>query len=193
MPTYRCAYCQGNLGAEPRAHCPHCGKAMILPQTKDTQGTRRKRRQREPEDTGCADLPFVRPGKNPAILGAIILVFIVLGTLLTSRIQTQPDAAVPQVDLEARARREVDTLTKALQMYQRDTGRYPSEAEGLVALVQNPGIADWGGHYVNVIKPDPWKTPYRYSLTPDGMEVRSAGPDRTFGTAADIFTTMTAD
>ena len=141
--------------------------------------------QEDTEPTNPA--PYFRPGKNPAILGGVILVFLVLGTLLTSQFQTQPNEATLADDPIARAWREVETLTTALHLFYADTGRFPTEEEGLGALVRDPGAPGWNGHYVNLIQPDPWRLPYRYTLTPNGPEVRSAGPDRTFGTTTDIY------
>lgn len=139
-------------------------------------------------DRTQADVAFLRPGRSPAILGATVLVFLVLGTLLTSRIEQPTTSNVDrQLAQEAQARREVDTLATALERFRADTGRYPTQAEGLTALVQNPGLPEWDGHYVNLIQPDPWNTPYRYVPDPVSPEIRSAGPDRTFGTDQDIY------
>ena len=146
--------------------------------------------QEDTEPTNPA--PYFRPGKNPAILGGIILVFIILGSLLTSQLQTVPETPTIAEDPIARVWREVDALTAALERFYADTGRFPTEEEGLVALVRDPDVPGWNGHYVNLIQPDPWRTPYRYTLTDAGPEVRSAGPDRTFGTDTDICSTIPA-
>jgi len=185
MPTYRCAYCRGVLGTYPRTRCPHCGRSMLLPRSVGTSKARRKQRRHEPADITYA-APGFRPGRSPAILGAIILVFIVLGTLLTSRMQAPRNQPTIEHDPVARALREVVVLRIALQRFAQDTGRYPSASEGLNALVQDPGVPGWAGHYVNLIQPDPWKTPYRYIPSPQEPDVRSAGPDRTFQTPDDI-------
>ena len=159
---------------------------MLLPQNAYPRD-QRKRKRHPADDAPSRLLPDFRPGKNPAILGGIILVFIILGTLLSSRFQTSPETPTLAADPIAQAWREIDALTAALVQFQKDTGRFPRAQEGLVALVQNPGLPGWKGHYVNLIQPDPWKTPYRYTPPPDGPEVRSAGPDRTFHTDADIY------
>ncbi len=189
MPAFRCSYCKGDLGDPPNPKCPHCGRVMLLPKEKYPAKKRAKKRIRE-DDRPAAAVPYFRPGKNPTILGGIILLFIVLGTMLSSQLQTQPDAAVAVDDPITRAEREVEVLSIALQHFFADTGRFPTESEGLVALVQDPGVADWNGHYVNLVRPDPWRTPYRYTLTEEATEVRSAGPDRTFNTDADIYVTQ---
>jgi len=159
---------------------------MLLPKSAYPQKKHKRKRKIE-EDSLHHPVPDFRPGKNPAILGAIILVFIILGALITSQLETTQETVIRQDDPVARAWREMDALMAALERFREDTGRFPTEEEGLVALVQDPGIEGWSGAYVNVIHPDPWRTPYRYTRTEQGPEVRSAGPDQTFGTETDIY------
>ena len=83
------------------------------------------------------------------------------------------------------ARIQIKELESALQMYAFDIGRYPTTAEGLDSLVQNPGSFDaWKGPYLtkNTLPKDPWEKPYVYrcpgqhgdydllSFGPDGVE-----------------------
>lgn len=63
------------------------------------------------------------------------------------------------------ARIQVQTLATTLDLYRLETGRYPSEREGLVALVERPpGDPSWDGPYLkrkdSLI--DPWGRPYAY-------------------------------
>ena len=56
-------------------------------------------------------------------------------------------------------------LRAAVQLYYIDTGRYPSEAEGLDALLQAPsGTTGWAGPYLDDAKAtvDPWGRGYLY-------------------------------
>lgn len=131
----------------------------------------------------CADPRF---GRSPAMLWLAIITLLVLGALLLGRINRIKPVQGQWVSREARAARELGVLRIALERFHQDTGRYPTEAEGLKALVLNPGVPGWNRHYVNVIKPDPWRTPYHYTLTPEGPQVRSAGPDRKASTADDL-------
>src|SRR5450759_145610 len=53
----------------------------------------------------------------------------------------------------------------ALDLFNLDTGRYPSSAEGLTALVQSPGtIPAWNGPYLKggLLPNDPWGKSYVY-------------------------------
>lgn len=165
---------------------------MLVPQN-STNKSAKRRKKRSQENFAERQVPYFRPGKNPTILGGIILTFIVLGTLLTSRTTQQiGHHAQMKPDLVGQSMREVETLAKAIELFYLDTGRFPSLDEGLKALVRDPGVDGWNGHYVNLIKPDPWKTPYLYTHTKNAIEVRSAGPDRTFGTEDDQFAHATA-
>lgn len=61
------------------------------------------------------------------------------------------------------AKTQIEMLMAALDGYRLDLGRYPSEQEGLAALMQNPGNEKWEGPYLKKDLPgDPWGNPYRY-------------------------------
>ncbi len=77
-------------------------------------------------------------------------------------------------------------LRVALQRLHADCGRYPDTAEGLVALIHNPGIAGWSGPYIIELKPDPWRRRFAYDSDGYRFQVSSAGPDGIPGTEQDI-------
>lgn len=63
------------------------------------------------------------------------------------------------------ARIQVQNLATTLDLFRLETGRYPSEREGLLALVERPaGDPAWDGPYLkrrdSLI--DPWGRPYGY-------------------------------
>lgn len=88
----------------------------------------------------------------------------------------------------------VGTFGIALDMFEQDTGRYPSSDEGLNALISNPGIRGWRGPYIQsmTMPPDPWTGEYVYdypsNLTASETmyDIVSAGPDGSPGTEDDI-------
>lgn len=58
------------------------------------------------------------------------------------------------------------SLKGAVQLYYVDTGRHPSEAEGLAALMAAPaGVAGWRGPYLDGDEDlaDPWGRPFLYA------------------------------
>lgn len=75
---------------------------------------------------------------------------------------------------------QIDTTTAAIEMFRDDTGRYPSEAEGLGVLVEAPDDAGWLGPYLKSEKAlnDPWGRPLVYATSPEGgVTVTSLGAD----------------
>lgn len=85
---------------------------------------------------------------------------------------------------EAETRAHLEALNQGLVVFYRDTGRLPTEAEGLVALVTDPGADGWRGPYVgagreaaaDVVAVDAWNRPLTYDC----------GPALSAGTAAAI-------
>ncbi|WP_414443567.1 type II secretion system major pseudopilin GspG [Burkholderia sp. 22PA0099] len=64
------------------------------------------------------------------------------------------------------ARAQIDVLTKAIDNYRIDVGRFPTTEEGLQSLVVKPAGADkWNGPYLKKDVPlDPWGHPYVYQV-----------------------------
>ena len=62
------------------------------------------------------------------------------------------------------AKVQIKDLEQSLEMYKLDVGSFPSNSEGLTALVQKPGNADgWNGPYLKSDVPkDPWKHEFQY-------------------------------
>jgi len=63
------------------------------------------------------------------------------------------------------ARIQVEQLGGTLEMYAIDIGRYPTTAEGLEALVEDPGnVKNWNGPYLKKphVPKDPWGFDYEY-------------------------------
>ena len=65
----------------------------------------------------------------------------------------------------AAAKAQIEMLGQALDQYRLDTGHYPTTAQGLQALLTNPGIDKWDGPYLkkNLIPLDPWGRAYSYA------------------------------
>lgn len=61
---------------------------------------------------------------------------------------------------------EISNLSTALDLYLVDVGRYPSQQEGLQALMVNPGVNSWHGPYLKgkSVPSDPWGQPYQYRI-----------------------------
>jgi general secretion pathway protein G len=189
----RCPYCKQTFGPEPAPRCPHCGRTMLLPDHLLTRSMRDRRRvkeqiQREFERKRNALGPRMPYGRRPATLLIALGVLIVAGALLLGR-TTLYFPAYDRVakPLGMRATNEVRVLRIALERYRADCGHYPTQRDGLRALVRNPDRIGWNGPYITLLKPDPWGAEYLYTRYADGsMDLRSVGPDGTGKTADDI-------
>jgi general secretion pathway protein G len=84
-------------------------------------------------------------------------------------------------------------LATALNMYEQDTGSYPTTAQGLNALLVAPaGVSNWRGPYLqkNEIPVDPWTHGYVYTC-PGGhntgsYDLMSYGKDGKEGGGDDV-------
>jgi general secretion pathway protein G len=78
------------------------------------------------------------------------------------------------------ARSQIAALGTALDAFGLDVGRYPSDGEGLQALIEQPADAkNWDGPYLKKAVPaDPWGNEYSYSTGGQaGYELGSMGAD----------------
>jgi general secretion pathway protein G len=87
---------------------------------------------------------------------------------------------------DAAARSQMEMVGAALDAYRLDNGRYPTTAQGLAALRQEPTLEprprNWRGPYLRRDIPlDPWGNPYLYlspgDANPQGYDLVSLGAD----------------
>jgi general secretion pathway protein G len=114
------------------------------------------------------------------LLVALVILALVMG-IVAPRVIGYLSRAKSQT-----AEAQVKNIQGALDLFLMDVGRYPTETEGLEALMEAPaGSAGWAGPYLEeeVVPTDPWGKPYLYSSTEDGLRVRvySLGRDGTEG------------
>ena len=80
---------------------------------------------------------------------------------------------------------QIADIDKSLELFKLDVGRYPTNAEGLQALVTTPASANgWNGPYLKGGLPsDPWGNAYRYANPGPGggIEILSLGADNAPG------------
>lgn len=80
------------------------------------------------------------------------------------------------------AQMQLETIASAVEVYRSDVNRYPTDAEGLGALVSEPGsVEGWTGPYLKSAKAmqDPWGHAVQYKQNGDGLgfTVTSLGRD----------------
>jgi len=71
------------------------------------------------------------------------------------------------------AEQDLGEIEKALQLYKQDTGSYPTNDQGLLALIVKPTRSpipkEWKtGGYIDRLPRDPWGHPYQYRLSSEG-------------------------
>lgn len=124
--------------------------------------------------------------RSRVFMWTLILSSVVVGRLLFTHVSDVPLLPNAQRANEVRCRKELLALRTGLEWFRAHCKRYPTDAEGLRALVRDPGVPGWHGYYVDQLPPDPWGRPYRYGCTNETVTLRGVGADGLDGTADDI-------
>jgi general secretion pathway protein G len=102
-----------------------------------------------------------KPQERGFSLIELIVVLVILGLLATvvgPKVMDRLGKGKVEI-----AKMQVSELSGALDLFRFDVGRYPTSAEGLGALVTNPGVENWSGPYLKKAVPkDPWNREYQY-------------------------------
>jgi len=109
----------------------------------------------------------------------VIAILGILAAMIVPKIMSRPDEA-----RRVAARQDIGTIMQALKLYRLDNVRYPTQEQGLQALIQKPTTDpvpnNWKeGGYLEHLPNDPWGHPYQY-LNPgvhDEIDVFSYGAD----------------
>jgi general secretion pathway protein G len=138
-------------------------------------------------------MKLVQRNRGFTLLEIIVVVVIlgILAAIIVPNIMGRPDQAKAVA-----AKNDVRTLVSALKLYKLDNGAYPTQDQGLEALVKKPTSGDvpsnWkSGGYIEHLPTDPWGHPYQY-LNPgihgdiDVFSLGSDGKPGGEGYAADI-------
>ena len=110
----------------------------------------------------------------------LLVVLVIIGVLAAMIVPNVIGRAEQARTTAARA--DVATLMQALKMYKLDNGVYPSQQQGLNALIVQPTEPPLPGNwhpYLDKLPSDPWGNPYRY-LNPGvrgEVDVFSLGAD----------------
>ena len=122
----------------------------------------------------------------------LLLVVVIIGVL--AAIMLPSFSGRSEEARKTRAKTEIEsTLGLALDMFEADTGGYPTTEQGLEALVSKPDqLVSWRGPYIKKSNnfEDPWKNKYHYQFPGQyntlGYDLISPGPDGQLGTDDDI-------
>lgn len=92
----------------------------------------------------------------------VVVILSVLAAFVVPQIMSRPDEAKM-----VKAQQDVVRIESALDMYRLDNGRYPTQAQGLSALVNRPSTPPVPQHYnssgyLRRLPVDPWGREYQY-------------------------------
>ena len=117
----------------------------------------------------------------------VVVILGILAVLIVPRVLGRSDEA-----RQAAAKHDIATLMQSLKLYRLDNGRYPTNDQGLQALVTKPTSApqpDNWKPYLDKVPKDPWGNAYQY-LSPGvhgEIDVFTLGADnQPGGTGADL-------
>src|ERR1700675_167643 len=92
----------------------------------------------------------------------VIAILAILAALMVPKIMSGPDEAK-----RVAAKQDIGTVMQVLKLYRRDNGRYPTQEQGLRALIEKPATDPapniWkDGGYLERLPNDPWGNTYQY-------------------------------
>jgi len=200
MTQYRCSYCRKIIGDKPKSTCPFCKKKMRVPinllsperQEELKERTKKIKKHRAEKQKEYTDSPNSTGvfAKKPATLFFCMFVLAAIAAMFAIKTDRnyQTTHMAPK---DVKAEKEVSVLYVALKNFKKEIGRYPTEEEGLKALVLNPGIIYWTHEFVSLVRPDPWMQNYEYSLDEyTNIVLFSKGKDRISDTDDDIYPSL---
>ncbi len=120
----------------------------------------------------------------------LLLVLVILG-ILAAIVVPKFVGRSEQARIAA-AQTTIKNVEVALDAFEIDNGRFPTSAEGLKALVEQPsGLDNWKGPYLKSDPGmDPWKNAFIYKSPGDhnteGYDLYSAGPNGQEGDTDDL-------
>jgi general secretion pathway protein G len=109
----------------------------------------------------------------------VMVILVVLAAVVVPKFTNRTEQARTTA-----AKTDISAMDTALDAFEVDCGRYPSNDEGLGALLQAPAnVQGWHGPYLkrNEVPKDPWGQAYVYrfpgSHNTNGYDLFSMGPD----------------
>jgi general secretion pathway protein G len=133
----------------------------------------------------------IKYGFTMVELMAMLIIIGLLATLVVTKVASKIDQA-----RETTTKANLKALAAAVNQFRMDTARFPTEDEGLLALIEQPSdVETWepGGYLETTeINKDGWQNDFIYELYPESGKqfvIRSMGPDGEEGTEDDLLST----
>jgi general secretion pathway protein G len=125
---------------------------------------------------------MMRENRKGFTMIEILVVIVIIATLASAVVLTVADK--PDQAKVARAKADISVMETALENFRLDMNRYPTEEDGLKALVKRPEDDEddrWKGPYIKRIEKDGWGKNYEY-FNPgyhntEGFDIMSYGAD----------------
>lgn len=142
-------------------------------------------------NTRTRKLPALRRRRRGGFTLIELLLVLVILAVLAVVVVPKFTGTSQQAKVSA-AMADIANMQLAISMFEIHCDRYPTTAEGLKALLEEPANLDgWQGSYLERGMPvDPWKNPYVYERpgrnNPTGYDLYSYGPDKKQGGGDDI-------
>lgn len=126
-----------------------------------------------------------RAGEAGFTLLEVLIVLVILGLIAAVVAGPQLFKYLGTAKAEA-AKIQIERIGAGLDLFRLDVGRYPSQAEGLRALLTPPaGVGGWNGPYLKRAEgiEDPWGRPfvYRHPGSHGEYDLYSLGADNAEG------------
>lgn len=107
----------------------------------------------------------------------VVVILGILAAIIVPRIMSRPEQA-----RVVKAKQDLSAIQNALDLYKLDTGVYPTQQQGLQALVTMPTSPpvpqNWDSSgYLKKMPMDPWGNPYQYENNNGNIRVFSLGPE----------------
>jgi general secretion pathway protein G len=133
----------------------------------------------------------IKYGFTMVELMAMLIIIGLLATLVVTKVASKIDQA-----RETTTKANLKALAAAVNQFRMDTARFPTEDEGLLALIEQPSdVETWepGGYLETTeIPKDGWGNEFIFELYPESGKqfvIRSCGPDGEQGTDDDLLST----
>lgn len=117
----------------------------------------------------------------------LAVVVLILGAIITLvALNIRPDTLTNQT-AGLKLRKDANEIQMYLEQYASRYGKYPTEEQGIMALVEKPTVGDVPDNYRPIVKNkkailDPWGTPYKLKFDDSGnAQIITLGKDKKEG------------